>query len=381
MRRISELCRGCSACLGVCPRNAIEMRLSEYGFYAAVKTSDCVECGRCSHFCENLRDDARPLSHGGVFACVALDSKSTERSSSGGIGYLLAKSALSEGSKVVGCTYDTSTVGARHVVIDKESDLGKIQGSLYLMSDFSATVKAITSAQVSRGAIFGTPCQVAGIHGLLTRLRKRSDYLLVDIFCHGVPSQFAWERHVKSLEQRGLVEPASSFSFRQKKSYVLTSSKEGRSSYSKPCGQDGFFRLFLEGSIFNEACYSCPYRRSSYADLRLGDIACGDYLKLPFAPSCVIANTKKGMLAFEKIASQLDCAELPWGVVDAVQDKGDRGIPETRATILSRIERGKSPNEICRGEILLSKIKTLVKRKGGNARKPGPTSLAEIGNK
>lgn len=45
-------CCGCSACLYVCPQNAIEMEFDEEGFrYPVINAVKCVGCSRCVDIC------------------------------------------------------------------------------------------------------------------------------------------------------------------------------------------------------------------------------------------------------------------------------------------------------------------------------------------
>lgn len=339
---------------------AIEMKLDEDGFYAAFKNDACIDCGLCERHCFSIQDAAIPLSKTEVFASEPHDRKVVAGSSSGGLAHLLALQAICSGKRVFGCTYDIDLPGARHVCIDSQEGLRRIQGSLYLMSDFSGLKDFIDDTE--NGAIFGTPCQIAGAHAALAKMGRRQDFLLVDIFCHGVPSQIAWIRHLDFLEKMRKGAAHAIYRFRYGKKYILAGMLNDPSKgfiYNKPCGQDGFFRLFLQGSIFNKTCYRCPYRRSSLADIRLGDLAIGDYLKLEYPPSCVIANTEAGEEALSSIAGSAAFKRIDYSVMDNVQDKGIKSVPPERIRVLNELKSGKSPNELERKRILISTLKTM----------------------
>lgn len=47
-----ESCCGCSACAAICPVDAIEMKLDQYGFYYPVVAAEfCIDCGQCLKVC------------------------------------------------------------------------------------------------------------------------------------------------------------------------------------------------------------------------------------------------------------------------------------------------------------------------------------------
>ena len=52
-----DRCTGCTACLNVCPKDAISMERNEKGFlYPVIDTNKCVECGRCQKTCHINKD-------------------------------------------------------------------------------------------------------------------------------------------------------------------------------------------------------------------------------------------------------------------------------------------------------------------------------------
>lgn len=383
MRRVNENCYGCASCIAVCPRKAIRLELSQDGFYVAVKTDTCVECGICERHCASIKGLSKPLSKECVYAAEPRDRRAVEGSSSGGLAYFLARKALEDGWRAFGCTYDPKIQGARHIAIGSEKELHRIQGSLYLMSDMSGIGEFVSNAK--GGALFGTPCQIAGAHAVLEGKGRRQEFLLVDIFCHGVPSQIAWTRHLEHLEKKNTELKKAKYSFRDGKVYCLTgymtdSSHRRRILYSKPCGQDGFFRLFLAGTIFNETCYACPYRRMSCADIRLGDLATGGYLNLQDPPSCAIANTERGLAALHSLKQDVRFKKIDYSVVDSVQDKGDKQPPADRGQVLHALKAGSSPDEIEQMRIKASAAKSFFTSIAGRfkTKSKQPDSIFEV---
>jgi 2-oxoglutarate ferredoxin oxidoreductase subunit delta len=48
----SAWCKGCSLCIGVCPKNVLE--LSERVKAVPARVSDCVGCRQCENICPDL---------------------------------------------------------------------------------------------------------------------------------------------------------------------------------------------------------------------------------------------------------------------------------------------------------------------------------------
>ena len=116
------------------------------------------------------------------------------------------------------------------------------------------------------GVIFGTPCQIAGVRNILNLYKIEKNFHLVDIFCHGVPSELLWHNHLEFLEKQYGINRHEGVSFRQKSVFSLKIGK-----YYGDAQVDPFYHMYLPKCAYAEACYRCPFRRKSAADIRLGD--------------------------------------------------------------------------------------------------------------
>ena len=89
------------------------------------------------------------------------------KSSSGGIFAEIARYILSQNGVVFGCAMECVQDGfeVKHIYIEKEEDLYKIQGSKYVQSNLGNTIKqAKEFLDQGRFVLFsGTPCQIAGL--------------------------------------------------------------------------------------------------------------------------------------------------------------------------------------------------------------------------
>lgn len=193
-------CCGCSACSIICPKKAINMVFGENGSYQAeVDINLCIECGACEKVCVVLNPEVADISQKNIYVAVAKNKDILRRSSSGGLGYILAETGLSLEYPVCSVSYDKQRECASHIIVDTDIDLWKTQGSKYLQSVNAETFREIVAR--GKGVVFGTPCQIAGLSKILEKKKIRENYILVDIFCHGVPNQLLWKRHLEYLKK------------------------------------------------------------------------------------------------------------------------------------------------------------------------------------
>ena len=95
-------CCGCTACMNICPKNAIQMVMDDEGFsYPKVDESKCVNCGLCNKICPfiNSRKDNKIKN---IYAAHTKDEELLLCSSSGGVFGEISKYILKNKGKVVG---------------------------------------------------------------------------------------------------------------------------------------------------------------------------------------------------------------------------------------------------------------------------------------
>lgn len=63
MAKNNDLCTGCSACVSICPAQALVMKTDENGFYKPQLNADkCISCGRCEKLCpQRYREKKIPV--------------------------------------------------------------------------------------------------------------------------------------------------------------------------------------------------------------------------------------------------------------------------------------------------------------------------------
>lgn len=219
---MKHVCCGCSACALVCPTKAIKMEVNKDGFYVAnIDKEKCINCGLCDKICIYNKEEAEsgvPIANKGLYSAYTKSEEERSECSSGGIANEIAKQFIEKEYAVLGVIYDQDQVIAKHIIVSKNNmkDLEKIKGSKYLQSNnYEAFNEIVTSKQ--KAVIFGTPCQIAGIAKTLELLNIRDKFILIDIFCHGVPSYNLWTRYLEYIGQDYNIGNKPNVIFRDKK--------------------------------------------------------------------------------------------------------------------------------------------------------------------
>lgn len=245
--------------------------------------------------------------------CYAVANASRDElmaSSSGGAFSIIARSVLEEGGVVYGHAFVGPTE-VRCVRIDDPAGLPRLRGSKYVQSDMGTAMRDVLfDLRAGRMVVFsGTPCQVAGLRSFLRAKGAPDDgLLLVDIVCHGVPSQ-AFFTACMEWEHRG--SRLDSVRFRDKRegwgAVGETTSTVAASIFHRSMTRDRvfspetsyYYERFLAGDVYRESCYRCPYAGGE----RPGDVTIGDFWGVDHEAagldprdgiSLVMANTAKG---------------------------------------------------------------------------------------
>lgn len=210
VNRKKKDCCGCNACMEICPRCCITMIADAKGFhYPKVDTTACVDCGACKKVCpfeeENIKLNI-PLT---AYAAWNKDREEYLASSSGGAAHVFSSYIIRQGGVVYGCTSEGMHI--RHIRVDSLSNLFKLQGSKYVQSDVRGLFSQVKADLKSGKPVLfvGTPCQVAGLKNYIKWIPEH--LYLVDLICHGVPSQQMLNEHIHHI----LKTSAEQLSFRK----------------------------------------------------------------------------------------------------------------------------------------------------------------------
>ena len=336
-------CTGCEACRSVCPLGCISMEEDAEGFlHPVIDPVRCVGCGLCRKTCPVLGEV--PLAAPGtVYAAWSLDEAGRTGSSSGGVFYELARQVVGEGGVVCGAVREGGRV--LHRCTDTLSGVEAMRGSKYVQSRIGDCYREVSaSLEQGRKVLFsGTPCQVAGLRAFL----DGKDYpglVLVDLVCHGVPSARLFGAYREGLVRRYGEREADSYRFRRGDRWSLSADiGTGDGRRLLPVRDSAFLTLYLDGVLFRESCYRCPFARTE----RTGDLTLGDFWgvgeTVPFdgdpsrGCSLVMVGSARGSALLAAIRSRLFLRER--SLEEALGHNANLSAPSVRPACRGKIYR------------------------------------------
>ena len=350
MKNISQVhdCYGCGVCATACGRKIIEIDLNADGFYEPHITdpNKCTNCGICTEVCAYLHDDLS-LQNSEIhpYAAWSKDHLVRRKCSSGGAGFEIGKYLLGQGYKVCGVRYNADKNRAEHYIATNVEELIPSAGSKYIQSYTVDGFKAINRKE--KYLVTGSPCQIDSFRRYIRKFRCEDNFVLLDFFCHGVPSMLVWKKYTEWAEKQvGKITYASwrnkwtgwhdswamgidgeehgekinwhdsyDMLIREKKSYIESRLSQG----------DMFYQLFLGDCCLGKQCYDhCKYKYNhSSADIRIGDLWGKTYNDDDDGVSGAVAFTQKG----NEVLKQCNC-ELVEHSFDVVAEGQMKTCPQ-----------------------------------------------------
>lgn len=313
-------CTSCQMCAAVCPKEAISIGLDDEGFYRPTVNADlCVDCSLCVKVCYKFDADIvqtsqEELEGMPLFAAAAKDDGLVESVTSGGVADLLAKRLVAEGYTCIGVGYDDGSARAYHYCAHTAEETDGFRGSKYIQSyAFPALRQLVEQSRKEKFAVFGTPCQIYAVHQFLEQRKQRDRCILVDLYCHGCPSLFVWQKYQKEVKASIRKPKFDRVEFRSKVKgwgnfYVVVVVVDGLRAFVSSPQKDDFYALFFSDQVLNEACSDCRLRSTmAYTDIRLGDFWGKRYSLNTRGMSAVSLASAEGERIFSEIKEGLDC--------------------------------------------------------------------------
>ena len=345
IQSIKDLCTGCMGCVDACPQKCVSKYVDVDGFiYTKVDSSKCIDCGKCVSVCPVFKLN-KDMYRQSLFAAYAKDKYVHNRGSSGGVFEVIATYALDNGYYVCGAGFEGTQV--KHKIVKNKNDLSILLKSKYVQSDTLGIYQSIKNLLISGEKVLfsGTPCQVSALKNYLPD-KYLKNIILIDIVCHGVPSQKVFDMYIESLEKKcgGKI---SQFSFRVKDN-IYKHSNGYRYTITKDCksrivngvySQSSFYNAFKNYLILRESCYRCRYATTE----RVSDITLGDFWGIDrydfdgdndSGVSLVITNSSKGNALYKSIKENLVSKEFSILHLNHCLIR-DEVIPKSREKILN----------------------------------------------
>lgn len=312
-------CCGCSACMSICPHDAITMKPDALGFlYPVVGMDKCIDCGLCEKVCafNDQYDISENFTLPVAYAARHKDTSQLALSRSGAVFVALSDYILDNGGVVYGAGYvDHFRVCHKRATTREQRD--EFRGSKYVQSDPADIFRQVkTDLKAGMTVMFtGTPCQTAGLHSYIPKSLHKS-LILVDIICHGTPSPYIWRDYLAYIEKK-TGKTAVEVSFRDKSEKGWYSHEESFTfSDGTKIYTDAFRVMFYKEIMSRPSCGKCEYanlRRPS--DLTLGDFwgwqkVDPEINKDNRGISLLLVNTPAGAELLEKVTEKLQLVKV-----------------------------------------------------------------------
>ena len=198
-------CCGCTACASVCTHKAITMKPDSLGFlYPEVDINKCTNCGLCEKVCafNDNYDKSLNFDKPKAYGARHKDIHEVETSRSGAAFIAISDWVLEQGGIVYGVGYEEHFKVVHKRATSKEQR-NEFKGSKYVQSylgDIFIQVK--NDLKDGKIVLFsGTPCQTSGLNSFIGK-KLRTNLILVDVVCHGVPSPNIWRDYIAFYEKK-----------------------------------------------------------------------------------------------------------------------------------------------------------------------------------
>lgn len=349
MLTIKDGCTACGACAQVCPKNCIVLSSTQQGFVIPqIDETKCVDCNLCEKVCHLNRENIALNGYPRAYAVAHRSKDVLQRSTSGGAFTAIAQYVLSQDGAVFGCAY-TEKLVPRHICVENEQELVRLNGSKYVESEIGNTYQqAQAMLDTGRLVLFsGTPCQIAGLKAFLQA--EYDNLITADIVCHGVAPRAFFQKYTDWYEKKnGLSLTNYDFRAKQNSGWGLsgvaegTSLKSGKKVVKKIFYYNEYYYYhFLKGTIYRQSCYACKYANLNRpGDFTLGDLwgAEGLGLDYPIDSGCslVLCNTPKAGSILDAIEVNKTEIDLDFAVKHNGQLNHASAKPANTEQVLNR---------------------------------------------
>lgn len=248
-----------------------------------------------------------------AYATRVLDKDIVKKSSSGGMFVPLSDYILEQDGAIACAVYNYAEHRAAYELVFTKTDRDKAIGSKYMQSEldniFNECLEWLKKYHNRPLLFIGMGCQADGFRRFLELNNLKHRCFVVDIICHGSPSQAIWHDYARYLEKK----------YQGEIQYLTF--KDKRNGWKRPyafvrinsieVNIKKYVKIFYNRCALRPACYKCPYTTPvRNVDMTIGDFWGIEDVMPDFyseeGNSLVLVHTKKGEELFEKTKNRME---------------------------------------------------------------------------
>ena len=308
------LCTGCGTCCGICPVEAVEMRVSKGLLLPEIDEEKCTGCGLCVKCCPGYAVNFEALNSaifgaqpkdaflGNYLGCYVGHSNDYEvrfNSSSGGLVTQLLLFALDNGlidGAVVTRMRKANPLLPESFIARTREEIVSASKSKYCPTSTNEVLKQILKED-GKFAFVGLPCQIHGVRKAEMNIKglREKIVLHIGLFCsHTVNFE-----GTRFLLRKLCVSPelVTEIAYRGRgwPGYMFIKLKGGLSlTLAYVGGWNAYWAIFSSFFYAPLRCLMCPDESSEFADVSVGDAWLREFKNERVGESIVIARTNIG---------------------------------------------------------------------------------------
>ena len=266
-------CRGCGACVLVCPRDRLVFKGGRpeqvSGDKAVCPENENGRCGLCAMACPQLNPHAQPEHSGDepiIVAARTTDPELADTCQDGGVVSSIARRGLESGrwSSFVGYTRD-ETWRPAPLVVTESGDVLKTAGSKYTHTSIDSGLRTLHAQGLASKpfATVGLPCHITALRRLM---EMSSKYVKGMEFCIGLfcSKAFSYQRLVQDKLINEMQVP-----IRDVRKMAI---RKGAFTVTTLSGTDHRIPVKKLGDYGYEGCASCGDFSAELADISVGGL-------------------------------------------------------------------------------------------------------------
>ena len=222
-----------------------------------------------------------------------------------GVATRLAEYFYEKDYNICGVKYDSISNTTKHDIADSLDDILEYRGSKYIPSNTKIALEKILKEK-KKSIVFGLPCQIYGLRKVIEKKKIADKFILIDFFCAGMLSKNLWDKYLDYLRRKFSISKIKQINFKDKTEGWRKSSlyviDECGNKYRQNRFNDIFYAFLLRRVPYQEACYSCAFRRHVVSsDIRLGDFWGPKYKAWDDGVELMTLMNDKGRYAWNEI--------------------------------------------------------------------------------